>query len=846
MESYKDKASAIRRVGERNQNERFSFVPIAIFIVITLIGWQLTVQAFGTYYHYHHQLGAGLIRMGDKVIYWPFTWIAWSYSAALGGTQMTLPIIAMHAGVAISLVIGMGVGFVLYYRRSLKTEKVEDIHGSAKFASDDDVRSMKLVRPEGATREPEGVIVGAYKFENGEVEFLRYNEPAHIFGAAPSRSGKGVSLVLPTLLTWAKSVFNNDVKRELFELSSGFRHNAGSLVMAFDPTYVSEVSVDGKSKAMNTVRWNALDEIRLWTEYDVMDAQNLARDIADPDAKGMDDHWVSTSYELLTGLFLHMCYAEPDKSLHGCGVYLADPQFSQVEQMFERMINAKHDPHMKMGWKDSSGSPTATHPVVATAAQAMLNKEEKERNSVLSTAKTRLSLYMEPIVARNTSVSDFRVHDIMNHNKPVSFYMIVPPSDKERLRPLVRLFIGFYLRRATASMRFEDGGGAHDYMHRLLMLIDELPALRKLDALQDSLGFAAGYGITAFMLVQDIPQLTSKDNGYGDSESIRSGSHVQIYFTPNTLETAKAVSEKLGQRTVIKQRLNYSGKRFSPVMDQMSVNEEDVKRALMEPDEVARMPADKSLIFIAGKPPIMGEKVPYYQVPELLRRASLLPPMRIGMSWRQMDKPGTPLANNWLMVSVKREENYLGVAINVYRDYPAVNATLKQLDLQTGVVTEFPVDILDDNGKRWLGELTEEQVNYQVQWSASSSFDPKEAFELHLTLKEKPDLPEFQETGFFAALSVYEYEARQLVRELMREEEKETKIEVKPRFISIRPDMVCLGDVVAVTDHCVIMRRGKGDDAFFVHRKELLDRLPKEGDRVMIRYRARRGTVENR
>lgn len=87
-----------------------------------------------------------------------------------------------------------------------------------------------------------------------------------------------------------------------------------------------------------------------------MDAQNLAQAIADPDGEGMDDHWVSTSYEFLTGLILHVKYYERDKSLTGVSTYMADPSFEDPEQMFLRMLQAEHDPDGSMGWLDSGGN----------------------------------------------------------------------------------------------------------------------------------------------------------------------------------------------------------------------------------------------------------------------------------------------------------------------------------------------------------------------------------------------------------------------------------------------------------------------------------------------------------
>lgn len=75
------------------------------------------------------------------------------------------------------------------------------------------------------------------------------------------------------------------------------------------------------------------------------------------------------------------------------------------------------------------------HPVVGSSARDMMDRPEEEAGSVLSTAKSYLSLYRDPIVARNVSASEFKVKDLMNHDNAVSLYIVTQPNDKARLRP---------------------------------------------------------------------------------------------------------------------------------------------------------------------------------------------------------------------------------------------------------------------------------------------------------------------------------------------------------------------------------------------------------------------------
>src|SRR5262249_41065976 len=151
----------------------------------------------------------------------------------------------------------------------------------------------------------------------------------------------------------------------------------------------------------------------------------------------------------------------------------------QFRETLNEMLSYPHDVDHKHGWRTPGGLQTATHPVVAEKAQEMLDKEYKELSGVLSTAKTALALYSDPLVARNTAASDFSISDLVNHPTPVSFYLVVPPSDKLRLRRLIRLIFTMLVNRLTERMEFE-GSEQKRNVHRLLFLIDEFPSLDRM------------------------------------------------------------------------------------------------------------------------------------------------------------------------------------------------------------------------------------------------------------------------------------------------------------------------------------------------------------------------------
>ncbi|NTB05906.1 type IV secretory system conjugative DNA transfer family protein [Agrobacterium tumefaciens] len=839
------------RTGQRNQSVHFSGkILVVFFLCVALSSW-IATQYFARAVAYHNELGEPAWLIGSNLrIYHPFSWIGWALewigSTGLLEQYVTNMLLIFCGGLAVSLLLG----FYLYYRRSLKTETPTNLHGSARWATVTDLEKMRLVSFERATgpfynRKVEkwqatGPYVGAFDVY-GKRQVLRYSDPAHIMCYAPSRSGKGIGPVLCTLLSYPYSVYVNDIKGENHALSSGFRHSAGTLVMRFDPTTVDDKSIDGTSRYNDAVCWNALAEIRIFTLYDVKDAQNLSAQIADPKGEGMDDHWVSTSYELLTGVTLHVAYAEHDKTLTGVATYLADPSFTDPEQMFLRMLEAEHDPSLSMGWVDSLGKPTKTHPTVALAARAMLNKEEKERNSVLSTAKTKLSLYTEPIVARNTARSDFCVDDLMNHTKPVSFYQVVPPADKERLRPLIRLFISFALTRFASDMEFEDGRSVKNYHHRLLMLLDELASLKKLEPLTDTLGYLAGYGVTVFMFVQDRLQIKEI---YGDKETLTAGCQIQIAFAPNTAEGAEDIAKKTGTTTETRQNVSYSGTRMGAMLGQMSISEELHERYLMTDDEVSRMDRDRMIVFNTGHPPIFGHKLKYYEMPVFQQRAEVPSPSKVTMTYLGPDKK---LVSKWFMVSCQRQSGSkeFALTINVYSDFPETTLILKQENLATEEVMEFEYQLCELNGASVKRALDVDDLQFIAKPVGDvSAFDPTEAFEMHFVTRNIADFKFPTQIGFYRDMSIYERKARRAVRSYFHKLEKDEGRPTEPMIERVKADQRYAGQVFLVTDHYVAIHRLSNREHVSLHRISKLDKAaPGVGASVTIRYTGKKGTV---
>jgi type IV secretion system protein VirD4 len=476
--------------------------------------------------------------------------------------------------------------------------RIHDLHGSAHWAS------AREVKATGLRDAASGVYVGAWR--NGtRTCYLRDGGPAHVLVFAPTRSGKGSGIVIPTLLDWPDSVVIHDIKGENWVLTAGWRRrDLGNLCFRFDPT-----CTDGTA-----AHFNPLSELRLGDE-EVKDAQNIADILIDPSGNAPRDHWDLTAHDLLSAVILHILYAERDKTLARCLSFLAPPDHSQDDALKE-MIDARHPREI-------------THAVIAGAAQTVLSKSPNERASVLSTAVRSLNLYRDPIVAANTADSHFAIGDLMHHERPVSLYLTVPPSDLTRTRPLMRLLLAQLGARLTERLHTQDGTPSR---RRLLLMLDEFPALGRLDFLQTALSYAAGYGIKACLIAQDLSQLYA---AYGRDESIISNCAVRVAFAPNKIETARLVSEMAGVATVRHEHRTYSA-------GSTSVSEPSMQRPLLMPDEAMRLPEDAALIFVAGHPPIYASKIRYYEDADLYARSKIPPPLHSDRIEHEHQQPEPP------------------------------------------------------------------------------------------------------------------------------------------------------------------------------------------------------------
>jgi type IV secretory pathway TraG/TraD family ATPase VirD4 len=638
-------------------------------------------------------------HVGLHGFYQPYMWLVWSFMAMTHGANPAVYLEGMKIS-GISLVLSYLLVHAIFFILRRKIPET-DIHGSAKWADEEDLKKENFLHQE------DGLYIGAWENKkNNKIMYLKDNSESHVLACAPTASGKGVGLVIPNLLAWTGSVIVFDIKGENYLLTSGYRKNElKQTVMAFNPTSIDKIiakeeldkigidwatfverlmqagwaekldethvnlkvefikikdklaeifpndcdnpeflAILNRPQFGSCACYNPLNEIRMGI-HEVKDVQTVVDMIVDPNNKGDLNHWQLSIKSLLTGVILHVLYARKDKSLAGVVDLLNDTK-RPIYDVLESMLKTEHDPRGIYGWREKeTGLPTKIHPIIASIAREMKNKQFEELSGIVSTANSYISLYRDPILGQNTSHSDFSISDIIKGERPVSLYIIVPPSDLQRVVPLTRLLINQICSRLMENSslvinkakpvdapvsfyqkveKYLDSvvnlfngkkvvnaspviGNNTIKNHKVLLMLDEFPALGKMDNLKTAIAYMRGYGLRAFLICQDLEQLNEK---YGENNSILAHCTIRIFFKANSEKTARHVSSLAGVATI----LNFSKSYSETNADSVSAGASEIRRSLILPDEVLHLPDTDMLLFV-GKHNIYGKKIFYYKDP---------------------------------------------------------------------------------------------------------------------------------------------------------------------------------------------------------------------------------------
>ncbi|GMO30228.1 MAG: conjugal transfer protein TraG [Termitinemataceae bacterium] len=515
-------------------------------------------------------------------------------------------------------IIAIVVYTIITYFRGFK-QSAQNVFGTARWAKIKDLKKAGLI---GSPTEKSGIILGQLndaivsceydKEKDTDVlhlklasDLLMKSGTYNILLAAPTRSGKGVSSVIPTLLSYWFSVIVLDFKGENFNLTSGYRAKF-SKILRYAP-----VGDCGQS-------FNPLMEIR--GGKDAFSDADMIADILTTPAGGNtksdanSDHFRIAAKELLTAVILHVltCPDIKDKSLPGCASFIksvnpehgkeADPKY-----ICKIMIYSRH-------------CDETIHRHIVEGAANQLKRPDNEGGSVLSTANNALTIFSDDHIRDNSSKSEIHLDDFEKSDIPISLYLTIPNSDRDRIKPLIRMFIILLSRKFSSG---ETQATERKLKVPVLFILDEFDKLGKYDELHTNMGIHNGYGIHYFLIIQSINQL---NDIYGRDHSFLAHCNTQIVFAPGETASAKEVSEYIGKETIWKTNTSNSGSRFSVGLDNVSLSGQEQERSLINPDEVMKLPKDQLILLNQNRPPYIGKKVVYYEDPRFKDKTKIKPP----------------------------------------------------------------------------------------------------------------------------------------------------------------------------------------------------------------------------
>lgn len=445
----------------------------------------------------------------------------------------------------------------------------EEIHGSARWASEADIKRAGL-------RAKKGFLLG----RTGAKNYLVADDFQHILLFAPTGSGKGVGFVLPNLLYWEESVVCHDIKLENYLVTSGWRHEA----LGHDCFVWNPADPNGETHCYNPLDWISEKPGQM-----VDDVQKICNLIL-PE----QEFWMNEARSLLLGVILYLC-ADPNK-ITSFGEVVRTMRSDDVVYSLAVVLDT-------IGKK--------IHPVSYMNIAAFLQKADKERSGVISTMNSGLELWANPLIDTSTATSDFNLMNLKK--KKLTVYCGVTPDNLQRLEPLLKVFYQQASDFLTRHMPTKEE------KYGVLFVMDEFPTLGEMKAFQSGIAYFRGYRVKLFLIVQDTQQLKGIYEEAG-MNSFLSNSYYRITFSANNIETANMISQLVGNKTV-KQYAHNKPKFLDLNPGSRTVNESEVQRALLLPQEVIGLPRDEQIVLIESYPPIKTRKIFYFQDPLFCKRA---------------------------------------------------------------------------------------------------------------------------------------------------------------------------------------------------------------------------------
>ncbi len=444
------------------------------------------------------------------------------------------------------------------------------LHGDARFASSSEIRKAGLTGKKG-------IIVG----KRGS-DYLMFDGPQHVLLSAPTRSGKGVSVVIPNLLTWPESCVVLDIKRENWDITSAYRRKYGQRCYLFNP---------GATDA-RTHRYNPLGYISEDAGKRIDDSQKIANMIF-PDLQGTDPIWTATPRSLFLGVVLYLLES-PGKPVTLGQVLRETLTDGDGKDYFDKAVKLRQE----VGTGLSGACVRGLQSYTSIAS-------ENTRSGIMTSFRSRLELWMNPAIDAATSANDFDLRAL--RKKKMSIYIGITPDNLERMSPLINLFFQQLVDLNTRELPSQNT----DLKFTCLLLMDEFTSMGKVGILSKGISFIAGYGLRMMPIIQSPAQLTDV-YGREAAETFRTNHALNIVFPPKAseTETARDISEWLGYTTIKSASKSRNTEIFKKRNSSESVS--DQRRALLLPQEISSLGENAELIVLENVRPIKANRVRYF------------------------------------------------------------------------------------------------------------------------------------------------------------------------------------------------------------------------------------------
>ena len=496
----------------------------------------------------------------------------WTYVSALD-----LPQVAPYVSkIKIGGYIGFGLPLILWLIAFyfIGRPKKQSMHGDARFANSSDLNKNGMFK---ATNN--GIIVGKFKGD-----LVRLSGQQFVILAAPTRSGKGVGVVIPNLLEYQESMVVLDIKQENFELTSGWRASQGQEIYLFNPF----------AEDRRTHRWNPLTYVSSDPAFRVSDLMSIATMLY-PDGSDDQKFWVSQARNAFMAFTLYLFEKWEDDEARSIPLSLrSKPTLGQVYR-----LSSGDGTDLKKLYQQLSQQPFLSGNA-RSAFSNLLSQADETFASILGTFKEPLNAWINPVLDAATSADDFLLTDV--RKKRMTIYIGIQPNKLAEARLIVNLFFSQLINQNTKELPQNNKA----LKYQCLLLMDEFTSIGKVEIIASAVSYMAGYNIRLLPIIQSMAQL---DATYGKdvSRTLITNHALQIVYAPREQQDANDYSDMLGYTTVRKEnRTRAKGG------DSRSESEE--RRALMLPQELKAMGPDKEVFLYEGIPhPVLCDKIRYYK-----------------------------------------------------------------------------------------------------------------------------------------------------------------------------------------------------------------------------------------